>query len=92
MSDRPSMHPVDVANRVIDSGMPESPHNRVTHELSVIEDDVAVVESFSHCWIVRTDEGLVCFDAGGVSGTGVLPGVGQHRNPPSSGREFDTWW
>ena len=62
----PSMHPVDVANRVIDSGVAEAPHNRVTHQLSVIDDDVAVVESFSHCWIIRTDEGLVCFDAGGV--------------------------
>jgi alkyl sulfatase BDS1-like metallo-beta-lactamase superfamily hydrolase len=65
MSER-SMHPVDVANRVIDSGVAEAPHNRVTHQLSVIEDDVAVVESFSHCWTIRTDEGLVCFDAGGV--------------------------
>ena len=67
------MHPVDVANRVIDSGRPEAPHNRVTHQLSVIDDDVAVVESFSHCWIIRTDEGLVCFDAGGVRhGTDVV--------------------
>ena len=65
MSER-SLHPVDVANRVIDSGQAEAPHNRVTHQLSVVDDDVAVVESFSHCWALRTDEGLACFDAGGV--------------------------
>ena len=64
MSER-SLHPVDVANRVIDSGQAEAPHNRVTHQLSVVDDDVAVVESFSHCWALRTDEGLACFDAGG---------------------------
>ncbi len=68
-----SMHPVDVADRVIDSGEAEPPHNRVTHELSVVEDDVAVVESFSHCWVVDTDEGLVCWDASGVqSGPAVV--------------------
>ena len=67
------MHPVDLADRVIDSGEAEPPHNRVTHELSVVEDDVAVVESFSHCWVVDTDEGLVCWDASGVqSGPAVV--------------------
>ena len=69
----PSMHPVDVANRVIDSGIAESPHNRVTDELTVVEDDVAVVESFSHCWAVDAGEGLVCWDASGVqSGPAVV--------------------
>ncbi len=69
----PSMHPVDVANRVIDSGTPEPPHNRVTEELVPVEDDVAVVESFSHCWAVDAGEGLVCWDASGVqSGTKVV--------------------
>ena len=57
-----SMHPVDVANRIIDTGASEKP-NRLTNELSVIVDDVAVVESFSHCWALRTEEGLVCVDA-----------------------------
>lgn len=68
-----SLHPVDVANRVIDSGIPEPPHNRITNELSVVEDDVAVVESFSHCWAVDGGEGLVCWDASGPqSGTAVV--------------------
>ena len=72
-TDDRSMHPVDVADRVIDSGEAEPPHNRVTHQLSAVEDDVAVVESFSHCWVVDTDEGLVCWDASGVqSGPAVL--------------------
>lgn len=69
----PSMHPVDVANRVIDSGVAELPHNRVTDQLTVVEDDVAVVESFSHCWVVDAGEGLVCWDASGVqSGPAVV--------------------
>jgi len=67
------MHPVDVANRVIDSGVAETPHNRITNELTVVEDDVAVVESFSHCWVVDAGEGLVCWDASGVqSGPAVV--------------------
>ena len=79
----PSMHPVDVANRVIDSGVAEAPHNRVTHQLSVIDDDLAVVESFSHCWIIRTDEGLVCFDAGGVRhGADVVAAVRSWSDQP----------
>ena len=82
----PSMHPVDVANRVIDSGVAEAPHNRVTHQLSVIDDDVAVVESFSHCWTIRTDEGLVCFDASGVpSGPAVVEAmIGDKERSPFS--------
>ena len=79
------MHPVDVANRVIDSGIAESPHNRVTNELTVVEDDVAVVESFSHCWALRTDEGLICFDAGGIKhGTEVVDELRRWSDQPLS--------
>ena len=70
---RPSLHPVDLANRIIDSGTAEPPHNRVTEELSEIEDDVAVVESFSHCWVVDAGDELVCWDASGAhSGRAVV--------------------
>ena len=74
---------MDVANRVIDSGEPEAPHNRVTHELSAIEDDVAVVESFSHCWVVDAGEGLVCWDASGVqSGPTVVAALREWTDRP----------
>ncbi|NNE74460.1 MAG: MBL fold metallo-hydrolase [Acidimicrobiales bacterium] len=36
--------------------------NRVTQELSELGDDIALIESFSHVVIFRTDEGLVLFD------------------------------
>ena len=63
-------HPVELGQRVIDTGVAEPPHNRVTQELSEVDDHLAVVESFSHCWALRTDEGLVCVDSSGT-GTGV---------------------
>ncbi len=39
--------------------------NRVTNELSVLADGVAVVESFSHSVLFDTDDGLVAFDTSG---------------------------
>ena len=68
MSDLP--HPVELSDRVIDSGVAEPPHNRVIDALTEVEDDVAIVESFSHCWALRTAEGLVCVDSSGT-GTGA---------------------
>ena len=65
--------PVELSNRIIDTGNPEPPHNRVLDELVEVEDEVAVVESFSHCWAVKTQEGLVCVDASGTgSGENVV--------------------
>ena len=51
--------------RVIDSGVAEDPHNRITQELSEVADGVAVIESFSHVILLRTGEGLVAVDASG---------------------------
>jgi glyoxylase-like metal-dependent hydrolase (beta-lactamase superfamily II) len=56
-------HLVDYANRVIDTETLDGPANRVTNELTEINDRLAVVESFSHSWAVKTVEGLVIFDA-----------------------------
>lgn len=53
------------ANDVVDSCRADVPTNRITQELSVLADDLAVVESFSHCWAARTAEGLVVFDVSG---------------------------
>jgi len=55
-----------LSSRIIDSGHADQPVNRVTNELSEIADGIAMVESFSHSVALRTDEGLVCFDASGA--------------------------
>jgi alkyl sulfatase BDS1-like metallo-beta-lactamase superfamily hydrolase len=52
--------------RIIDSGLTDRPVNRVTNELSEVADGIAMVESFSHCVALSTDDGLVCFDASGA--------------------------
>ncbi len=52
--------------RIVDSGVADEPTNRVTQELSEVADGIAVVESFSHAVALRTDEGLVVFDASAV--------------------------
>ena len=52
-----------LSSRIIDEGVPDEPVNRVTNELSELADDLAIVERFSHSVALRTDEGLVCFDA-----------------------------
>ena len=57
---------LDYANSIVDSEVASGPMNRITNELTVLADDLAVVESFSHVWIVRTGEGLVLFDASGA--------------------------
>ncbi len=76
-------HPVDLANRVIDSGVAEPPHNRVIDAVTEIDDGLAVVESFSHSWARRTDEGLVCIDASGVqSGTAVVEALRTWSDAP----------
>lgn len=57
---------LDISSRIIDSGVVDQPINRVTNELSEIADDLAIVESFSHCVAFDSGDGLVCFDASGV--------------------------
>ncbi len=52
---------------IIDGDRLDVPVNRVTNELSELADDLALVESFSHCALWRTAEGLVCFDTSGVN-------------------------
>lgn len=47
---------------MIDSGVADTPPNRITNELSELNERVAIVESFSHVVLVDTDEGLVAFD------------------------------
>ena len=53
---------LELAARVIADGDIDTRVNRVTQELSEVADGIAVVESFSHVWAVRTDAGLALFD------------------------------
>ena len=65
--------PVVLSSQVIDLGRADEPTNRVSNELSEIDDDIAIVESFSHMVVFRTEEGLVTFDASGAqSGEAVV--------------------
>ncbi len=57
--------PVELSSRVIDAGVHDEQVNRVTQTLSVLDDDLSIVESFSNIVSFRTDEGLVCFDSSG---------------------------
>lgn len=56
-----------LSSKVIDDGRADEPVNRITQELSELSDDVAMIESFSHVVVVRTEDGLVCFDASGAA-------------------------
>ena len=51
-----------LSSRIIDEGDLSERVNRVTGELSVLRDDVAMVEAFSHVIAFRTGDGLVLFD------------------------------
>ena len=67
---------LELSSRIIDDGVLDEPVNRVTNELSELADDLAIVESFSHCVALRTDDGLVCFDASGVhTGAAVVESI-----------------
>jgi glyoxylase-like metal-dependent hydrolase (beta-lactamase superfamily II) len=54
---------IEYSNGIVDERRTDLPTNRPTQTLSEVADQLAVVESFSHSWVVRTDEGLVVFDA-----------------------------
>ena len=60
------MHPVELSTRIIDSGIVDTPPNRVTQELSELADGVTLIESFSHVVVVDTGDGLVAFDSSGA--------------------------
>ncbi len=69
-----------ISARIIDSGVVDQPVNRVTNELSELADDLAIVESFSHCVAFDSGDGLVCFDSSGVyTGQAVVAALKQWR-------------
>ncbi len=79
------MHPIELSNRVLDSGVVDQPVNRVTNELSELADGLAVVESFSHCAVWDSGVGLVCFDTSGAgSGRAVVSAIRGWSTEPFS--------
>jgi len=69
--------------RIIDQGRADEPVNRVTQELSEVAEGVAVIESFSHCVALRTEAGLVAFDASGpASGRAVVESLRRWSTDP----------
>ena len=75
--------PAELAERVIDTGAADEPTNRVTNQLTEVADDIAVVESFSHMVVIRTDDGLVSFDASlAAHGDAVMSAVRGWRVDP----------
>jgi alkyl sulfatase BDS1-like metallo-beta-lactamase superfamily hydrolase len=60
-----------LSTAVIDEGKGADavgPINRINHQLSVIDDGIAMVEAFSHCVLFETDDGLVAFDTSNPQG------------------------
>ncbi len=61
--------PIELSTRIIDAGGGDvgdpggEPTNRTSNELTEIDDGLSIVESFSHVYTLRTDDGLVCVDA-----------------------------
>ena len=78
-----SLHPLDASKRILDGTDSIFLLNRITNELSELANDLAIVESFSHCVAWDTGDGLICFDASGVgSGEAVVQSLRGWRPSP----------
>ena len=78
-----SEHPIELSSRLIDSGVVDTPPNRVTQELSELADGVALVESFSHVLVVDSGDGLIAFDSSGAaSGRAVVESIRHWSDEP----------
>jgi len=76
-------HPLDLSTRLIDTGVVDTPPNRITQQLSELADGVAMVESFSHVVAVDTGDGLVTFDSSSMrTGSAALVALRTWSNDP----------
>jgi len=57
-----------LSDKILSEGVALEPVNRVNHQLSELDNDVAMVEAFSHSVVFNTDDGLVVFDTSGAQG------------------------
>lgn len=53
-----------LSDKIIDQGLVDTPTNRINLELSILLDEIAMVEAFSHSIVFRTGDGLVVIDTG----------------------------
>jgi hypothetical protein len=60
------MHPLELSSKIIDTQETLGVTTRITNELSEINQQIAIIESFSHSIVFRTSDGLVVFDTSGV--------------------------
>ena len=75
-----ALHPLELSAKVIEFGVVDEPLNRVTNELTELADNLAIVESFSHCAVFDTGDGLMCFDTSGAgSGKDVVKSIRSWR-------------
>lgn len=68
-----SESPIDLSTRLIDEGINNVAPNRITHELSELDDNIALIEAFSHVVALKTGDGVVAFDTSSApSGKSVI--------------------
>ena len=78
-------HPLELSDRVIDSGVADEPVNRVNSDVWELDDGLAYVESFSHSVVMQGGDTLACFDASGAgSGKQVVEAMRTWSNSPVS--------
>lgn len=74
-----------LSSKIIDEQKTDILINRITQQLSEVGDDIAMVESFSHCIAWDYGDGIACFDTSGVhTGADVVAAVGAWRDKPIS--------
>jgi alkyl sulfatase BDS1-like metallo-beta-lactamase superfamily hydrolase len=83
---------LDLSSAIVDAwstpggpppGAPEGPTNRVTNQLTAIDDGLGFIESFSNVVAFRTDDGLVLFDASSVfTGRGCVDSLRAWTDEP----------
>jgi len=84
--------------RIIDEQVVDEPFNRVNQQLSLVADDIAVVESFSNAITVRTAGGLVVLDASSAAtGPAVVEALRPLYDEPefvvhNIWRLYGGWW
>ena len=68
-----NVHPLTLAEDILENGQGDRPTNRITEELSELADGVSLIESFSHVVTLDTQDWLVCFyTSGRRSGKAVV--------------------
>lgn len=77
---------LELSRKIIDGEFPGDslpPINRITNELSEVDDGLAMVESFSHSIVLDSGNGLVAFDASHArTGAAVVEAIGGWTTEP----------